>query len=96
MALTDPPPAVVEGSVCAIVPRDDVADAGRWERTATNLSEAARAALAVALGRDPGTTVTTIGVLYGCLSGPAGTFQPFPCPEATHARVSVRLVEETT
>jgi len=95
VALIDPPPASVEGGVCAVIPRDVVADPRRWPAALTELETAARAALAVTLGREPGPARFSVGVLYGCLSDPGGTFRPFPCPEATHARVSVRLVEET-
>lgn len=92
MALDDPPASLV-GSVCVIVHRDVVSDPDRWEQIVLELEDAARASLAKLLGRpaDPGRI--SIGVLYGCRT-PEGAFQPFPCPEATHARVSVRLVEE--
>lgn len=90
MALTEPP----EGLVCRLVEVDVVQDGDRWEQVLLELEEEARERLERTLGRpvDPGTV--SIGVLYGCLSDGDGSFVPFPCPDATHARVTVRLVEE--
>lgn len=69
-------------------------DLDRWLPALLELEHRALAQLEDSLGRPARSTSTSVGLLYGCLSEETGRFVPFPCPDATHARVTVTLVEE--
>lgn len=100
MVLADPEPPAAGQEVAATVllPRHVIADPDQYRTAIAGMTSAGRVFLAEALGREPLRCTTRIGLLYGALTDAGGQrirFRPMACPEATHARVTVRLIEET-
>lgn len=99
MALADPEPADgQEVTATVLLPRHVIADPDQYRTAIAGMTAAGHVFLAEALGREPRRCITRIGLLYGALTDAAGQpipFRPMACPEATHARVTIRLIEET-
>lgn len=90
-------PARAEAATQVLVLRETIAEPARYLATVDGLTEAARHALREALDRPLRDHALVASVAYGRVADDNGDpteFYPFPCPEATHARVTVRLIEE--
>lgn len=93
MALTGQP---VEVTAMVLVPRYVITDPNLQRAAIRGMTSAGEQILTETLGRPVRRYIQVVAVLYGCLTDETGhrvPFHPMPCPEATHARVTVRLIE---